>query len=267
MRFKRAASVAKSRVSSSGARRARSPAATASAVATTRSSGHSTSRFTSWRPKTTNTPTSSTTRRMTRAKVRCGATVPATRIVTTPTSSAAGASPPPYYASSGCYLLTGGRAFGCRRRQDALVHENRARDGRDVCVRLGRAPATTGEGRPTQRVALGGAEVHRARGRRGGARDAGRVLHRVGKIRLFGRDQVAQVRLHRGDVRLRLGVRELRDRDRGQDADDHDHDQELNERETLTVHPSPPTNRTCQGHFPLYGRSKARASPGGVVRT
>src|SRR5712692_2628980 len=140
------------------------------------------------------------------------------------------------YMGNTAWLLTGRRPFGGRRRQDALVHENRARDGRDVRVRLSRAPATTGEGRPTQRVALGGAEVHRARGRRGGARDAGRVLHRVGKVRLFGRYQVAQVRLHGGDVRLRLGVRELRDRDRGQDADDHDHDQELNERETLAVH-------------------------------
>src|SRR5439155_9206539 len=48
--------------------------------------------------------------------------------------------------------------------------------------------------------------------------------------------QVPKVRLHGGDVRLRLRVGELRDRDGGQDADDHHHNQQLNECETLAVH-------------------------------
>jgi len=61
----------------------------------------------------------------------------------------------------------------------------------------------------------------------------GRVVRRIREERFLGRDEVAQVRLHRRDVRLRLGVGELRNRDRGQDADDHDHDEELDEREAL----------------------------------
>jgi len=36
------------------------------------------------------------------------------------------------------------------------------------------------------------------------------VLDRVGEVRLFGGHQVPKVRLHRGDVRLRLRVGELR---------------------------------------------------------
>src|SRR5207249_4738632 len=66
--------------------------------------------------------------------------------------------------------------------------------------------------------------------------DRPRVLDGVGEVRLFRRHQVAQVRLHRGEVRLFLRVGKLRDRDRGQNADDHDHDQQLNERKTLAVH-------------------------------
>src|SRR2546430_7389961 len=46
----------------------------------------------------------------------------------------------------------------------------------------------------------------------------------------------AIIGFHRSDVRLLLGVRELRDRDGGKNADDHHHDQKLNERETLAVH-------------------------------
>src|SRR3989442_3365910 len=53
---------------------------------------------------------------------------------------------------------------------------------------------------------------------------------------LFRSHQVPKVRLHRGDVRLRLRVGELRDRDGGQDADDYHHNQQLNECETITVH-------------------------------
>ena len=46
----------------------------------------------------------------------------------------------------------------------------------------------------------------------------------VGEIRFLRRNEVAKIRLHRGDVRLFLRVRELRNRDRGQDADDDDDD-------------------------------------------
>src|SRR3989454_8513318 len=63
-----------------------------------------------------------------------------------------------------------------------------------------------------------------------------RVLHRVGEVGLFGRHEVPQVRLHRGQIRLLLRIRELRNRDRGQDADDHDHDQKLDQCKALTVH-------------------------------
>src|SRR6266702_786856 len=85
-----------------------------------------------------------------------------------------------------------------------------------------------------------------SRHRDGGANHAARhvvrrtevagVLHRVGEIRLFGRNQVAQIRLHRSQIRLFLRVRELRNRDRGQDADDHDHDQKLDQCKSLAVH-------------------------------
>src|SRR5436853_643433 len=49
-------------------------------------------------------------------------------------------------------------------------------------------------------------------------------------------NQVAQIRLHRGEIRLFLRVRELRNRDRGQNTDDHDDDQKLDQCETLAVH-------------------------------
>ena len=64
-------------------------------------------------------------------------------------------------------------------------------------------------------------------------RDHRRVLRRIREERLFGRHEVTKIRLHRGDVRLRLGVRELRNRDRGKNTDDHDDDQELDEREAF----------------------------------
>src|SRR4029077_750865 len=99
-----------------------------------------------------------------------------------------------------------------------------------------RAPPTTVHGRTSQPIAGRHAEVHGARGGRGGARRGGAVLDRVGEERFLGGHQVPKVRLHRGDVRLRLGVGELRDRDGGQNADDHHHDQELNECKTLAVH-------------------------------
>src|SRR5215207_4119595 len=70
-------------------------------------------------------------------------------------------------------------------------------------------------------------ELHALRGVR-------RVDRRIREVRLFGRHEVAEIRLHRRDVRLRLGVGELRDRDRGQDADDHDNDQKLDQGEAAT---------------------------------
>src|SRR5438105_5789799 len=69
-------------------------------------------------------------------------------------------------------------------------------------------------------------------------RDEGRRTRVVGRIReerFLSSYEVAQVRLHRRDVRLRLRVGELRDRDRGQDADDDDHDQQLDERKALSI--------------------------------
>src|SRR2546423_2708180 len=71
----------------------------------------------------------------------------------------------------------------------------------------------------------------RRRGR--GAREVRTLL--VSSVLLFvGRD-VAKVRLHRGDVRLVLGVGELRNRNRGKNADDDDYDQKLNECKTLSA--------------------------------
>src|SRR5690348_13305582 len=77
------------------------------------------------------------------------------------------------------------------------------------------------------------------------------VLDRVSEERFLGGHQVPKIRFHRGDVRLRLGVRELRDRDGGQNADDHHHDQELDQRETLAVH--------C--HYPLQSVDTKGATP------
>src|SRR5207248_10025930 len=57
----------------------------------------------------------------------------------------------------------------------------------------------------------------------------------VCSVLLFVGGDVAKVRLHRGDVRLVLGVGELRNRNRGKNADDDDYDQKLNEGKTLFV--------------------------------
>ena len=91
MRFSRAARVAKSLVSPSGARAFKSPSATASAVDMRCLSGRSTSRVTRWRPNTTNTPTSSATSAITNQNSSPEAIGPATAVVATPTSSAAAA--------------------------------------------------------------------------------------------------------------------------------------------------------------------------------
>src|SRR2546423_15628286 len=54
----------------------------------------------------------------------------------------------------------------------------------------------------------------------------------VGGILLFIRSEVTKVRLHRGDVRLVLRIRELRNRYRGRNADVEDDDQKFNKRKT-----------------------------------
>src|SRR2546427_6491085 len=92
---------------------------------------------------------------------------------------------------------------------------------RSVVVRDRHAPAAvTGREADGAEVVPGrDTEVDRTRGGRRGARRGRGVLDRVGEVRLFGGLQVPKVRLHRGDVRLRLRVGELRDRDGGQDAD------------------------------------------------
>src|SRR6266567_59578 len=86
---------------------------------------------------------------------------------------------------------------------------------RGIEVRDARRPPRLRAGpdlRGGQGVAGRGAERHRARGRRVGTGNDRAVLHRVGEIRLFGSHEVTKVRLHRGDVRLLLRVRVLRDR-------------------------------------------------------
>src|SRR2546422_4233554 len=54
---------------------------------------------------------------------------------------------------------------------------------------------------------------------------------RVREIRLFSGHQVPKVGLHRSEIRLLLGVRELRDRDGGKNADrSEEHTSELQSR-------------------------------------
>src|SRR5436305_10770395 len=80
---------------------------------------------------------------------------------------------------------------------------------------------------------LRGAEtLERSRSGRG-SREVGTTV--VGSVLLFVGRHVAKVRLHRGDVRLILGVSELRNRNRGKNADNHDYDQKLNERKALFI--------------------------------
>src|SRR2546427_2124893 len=72
------------------------------------------------------------------------------------------------------------------------------------------------------------------------------VLHRVREIRLFSGHQVPKVGLHRSEIRLLLGVRELRDRDIGKDNDENQHAHKLRERDTLADHLGPPAKeRAC----------------------
>src|SRR5439155_17843249 len=149
-------------------------------------------------------------------------------------------------------LLTLRLAFLGGRRVRRRTDEDRAGPRRNL-IRDVRRPPIARRGQTGQRVPRGLAERRFARRRGTGRRT--RVLDRVREIGLFGRDQVAKVGLHRGDVRLLLGVRELRNRDRGQNTDDHDHDQQLNQRETLAVHLPPFSRLSC------IPRTRPRVTP------
>src|SRR5438045_4869475 len=102
-------------------------------------------------------------------------------------------------------------------------------------MRSGRAPrrGRAGNCRDDDGHVLRWAEaLERSRSRRG-SREVGTTV--VGSVLLFVGRHVAKVRLHRGDVRLVLGIGELRNRNRGKNADDHDYDQKFNECKTLSV--------------------------------
>src|SRR5438270_834834 len=126
-------------------------------------------------------------------------------------------------------LLTLRLAFFAGRCQGRRPNVDRAGLGRVDVLDVGR-PAVRGRGDRWRGVArrLGEGDTTRT--------DRRRVLDGVGEVRLFRRHQVAQVGLHRGEIRLFLRVGKLRDRDRGQNADDHNHDEQLNQRKTLAVH-------------------------------
>src|SRR6266545_2452296 len=130
-------------------------------------------------------------------------------------------------------LLTLRLAFLVGRGQRRVTDVDGARLCRVEAGDVDRPPVAGNAGRPK--------DVARRRAERrgtGNRRTAGRasVLERVGKVRLFRRDEVAKVGLHRSDVRLLLRVRELRNGDGGKNADDDDHDQKLDQRETLAIH-------------------------------
>src|SRR6266542_3501718 len=130
-------------------------------------------------------------------------------------------------------LLTLRLAFLGGRGDRRVTDEDRARLGRVEAGDVDR-PTVAGNGGRPEDVARRRAE-NRGTGSRRTARRAG-VLERVGEVRLFRRDGVAKVGLHRSDVRLLLRVRELRNGDGGKNADDDDHDQKLDQRETLAIH-------------------------------
>src|SRR5690349_500853 len=135
-------------------------------------------------------------------------------------------SPPDPGGTTWC-LLTGRLAVAGRRDERVRrVDADTAREVRQLAVRVRREPGTGIDGDLRHADARRRLELHALRGIR-------RVGSRVGEVRLFSRDQVAQIRLHGGDVRLRLRVGELRDGDRGKNTDDHDDDQKLDKGETL----------------------------------
>src|SRR5687767_1549852 len=69
---------------------------------------------------------------------------------------------------------------------------------------------------------------------------------RIRSEALLIRGQVAEIGLHRREVRLFLRVRELRNRDRGENADNYDDDQKFDQRESLLV---PCHFRSWEGWF------------------
>src|SRR2546430_13421570 len=100
-------------------------------------------------------------------------------------------------------------------------------------MRSGRAPRRRRAGNVGHydgHVLRGAEALKRRRGGRGATEMRATV---VSSVLLFVGRHVAKVRLHRGDVRLVLGVGELRNRNRGKNADDDDYDQKLDQRETL----------------------------------
>src|ERR1700693_1155627 len=85
-------------------------------------------------------------------------------------------------------------------------------------------------------------------------------------ILLFIRREVTKVRLHRGDVRLVLRIRKLRDRNRGKNADDYDDDQKLDKSKTLFIPQHkvlPPQIFGCPPAMYLTSNSAGR-QPGSV---
>src|SRR6478752_5906771 len=136
-------------------------------------------------------------------------------------------SPPDPGGTTWC-LLTGRLAVAGRRDERVRrVDADTTREVRQLAVRVRREPGTSIDGDLRHADTRRRLELHTLRGVR-------RILGRIREVRLFSRDQVAQIRLHGGDVRLRLRVGELRDRDRGKNTDDHDDDQKLDEGETAT---------------------------------
>src|ERR1700674_5213640 len=87
----------------------------------------------------------------------------------------------------------------------------------------------------------------------------------VSGILLFIRSEVTKVRLHRGDVRLVLRVRELRNRNRGKNADDDDHDQKLNKSKTLFVAHLWTPNKWISACFRATSLSRSLERRGGVT--
>src|SRR6266498_3984383 len=109
-----------------------------------------------------------------------------------------------------------------RRRVAGLIRQQMRRNRRPVGGRAGN------RGSRHRHVLRRGKALRRAA--------AGEVLPgAVDGVAFLVRGEVAEVSIHRRDVSLLLGVRELRNRDRGKNADDDDHDEKLDQCETLLV--------------------------------
>jgi len=126
-------------------------------------------------------------------------------------------------------LLAGWLAFG-RSRDDGVggIDAHAALEGAgDLRVGDRRVPVARARGDGGRRDLVGALELE--------VGDSGGVLRAVGEVRFLGGDEVAEVGLHRRDVRLLLGVGELRNGDSGEDADDDNDDEELDEGEASAV--------------------------------